>query len=138
MARTKKGGKGTSDEVVEKKEKLSLSKRAGIQFPAARMLSRMKKERVGNRVSPSAAVFLASIMEYLTAEVLELAGNAARDHKRKRISPRHLFLAIRSDDELDIMLRGVTISGGGVMPSINAALLPKKKGKAQKEMDDGG
>ena len=136
MARTKKGGKGKSDEVVEKKEKLSLSKRAGIQFPAARMLSRMKKERVGNRVSPSAAVFLASIMEYLTAEVLELAGNAARDHKRKRISPRHLFLAIRSDDELDIMLRGVTISGGGVMPSINAALLPKKKGKVQKELDD--
>ena len=65
-------------------------------------------------------------MEYLAAEVLELAGNAARDNKKSRIIPRHLHLAVRNDEELNRLLDGVTISQGGVLPNINAALLPKK------------
>merc|ERR1712086_1002009 len=70
---------------------------------------------------------MGAVMEYLCAEILELAGNAARDNKRTRISPRHLQLAVRNDEELNKLLGGVTIAQGGVLPNIHAVLVPKKK-----------
>jgi len=62
----------------------------------------------------------------LSSQVLELAGNAARDNKKNRIIPRHVLLAIRNDEELGKLLAGVTIAHGGVLPNINPILLPKK------------
>jgi histone H2A len=59
-------------------------------------------------------------------QVLELAGNAAKDNKKSRIIPRHVLLAIRNDEELGRLLAGVTIAHGGVLPNIQSVLLPKK------------
>ena len=60
-------------------------------------------------------------------KIIELAGNASRDNKKERISPRHLQLALRNDDELKKLLKGITIAHGGVLPNILVPLLPKKK-----------
>lgn len=110
----------------------SRSSRAGLQFPVGRIHRLLRKGNYAERIGAGAPVYLAAVMEYLAAEVLELAGNAARDNKKTRINPRHLQLAIRNDEELNKLLQGVTIAQGGVLPNIQAVLLPKKTGEKKK------
>ena len=72
----------------------SRSTRAGLQFPVGRIHRLLRKGNYAERVGAGAPVYLAAVMEYLAAEVLELAGNAARDNKKTRIIPRHLQLIL--------------------------------------------
>ncbi|XP_072301706.1 histone H2A-like [Eucyclogobius newberryi] len=109
----------------------SRSSRAGLQFPVGRVHRLLRKGNYAQRVGAGAPVYLAAVLEYLTAEILELAGNAARDNKKTRIIPRHLQLAVRNDEELNKLLGGVTIAQGGVLPNIQAVLLSKKTEKAK-------
>jgi histone H2A len=103
----------------------SRSAKAGLQFPVGRIGRFMRQAKVSNRIGAGAPVYLAAVLEYLSAEILELAGNAARDNKKTRIVPRHIQLAVRNDEELNKLLGGVTIASGGVLPNIHAVLLPK-------------
>ncbi|KAI8479304.1 hypothetical protein Bbelb_429430 [Branchiostoma belcheri] len=99
----------------------------GLQFPVGRVHRFMRKGNYSERIGAGAPVYMAAVLEYLTAEVLELAGNAARDNKKTRIIPVTLQLAVRNDEELNRLMGGVTIAQGGVLPNIHAVLLPKKK-----------
>ncbi|RRT40329.1 hypothetical protein B296_00048426, partial [Ensete ventricosum] len=105
------GGKGllatkttAANKDKDKKRPVSRSARAGLQL----------RIQANGRVGATAAVYSAAIWEYLTAEVLELAGNASKD----------LQLAIRGDEELDTLIKG-TIAGGGVIPHIHKSLINK-------------
>lgn len=84
------GGRGKSDS-----KNVTKTKRAGLIFPVARVGKNLRKAKIANRVGSGAMVYCAAILEYLAAEVLELAGNAAKDNKKKRIIPRHIQLAVR-------------------------------------------
>ncbi|KAF3955504.1 hypothetical protein CMV_019279 [Castanea mollissima] len=105
--------------------------KAGLQFPVGRIARFLKAGKYAERVGAGAPVYLSAVLEYLAAEVLELAGNAARDNKKNRIVPRHIQLAVRNDEELSKLLGSVTIANGGVLPNIHQTLLPKKVGKGK-------
>ena len=83
-----KGGRGKSSKST------SRSARAGLQFPVGRVARYMRNMRLASRLGGGAPVYMAAVLEYLAAEILELAGNACRDNKRSRIIPRHLQLAV--------------------------------------------
>lgn len=123
--------------------------RAGLEFPVARIHSKLKAMVPANaRVGGTAAVFMAAVIEYLVAELCELAGERAKlsdtsggPKKRVRISPRAIQFAIAEDHEFAELLKRVTLSGGGVVPmtdkklrdQMNANKKPKKPAPEEDE-----
>lgn len=90
-----------------------------FQFPVARIHKQLKtRVSAHGTVGATDVVYTTSILECLTTEVLQLAENTNKDLKVKRITPRHLQLAVRGDEELDTLIKG-TIVGGGVIPHIH-------------------
>ncbi|XP_078284225.1 histone H2A-like [Rhinoraja longicauda] len=98
-------GRGKTGSKAKAKPKWR-SSQAGLQFPVGRVHRLLRKGNYDEH--------------YLTAEILKLAGNAARDNKKTRIIPRHLQLAVRNDEELNKLL-------GEVLPIAQGGVLPKSK-----------
>ncbi|CAN1242702.1 Histone H2AX, partial [Linum perenne] len=71
----------------------------------------LKAGKYAEHVGAGAPVYLSAILEYLAAEGLELARNAARDNKKNKIVPRHIQLSVWNDEELSKLLGSVTVVG---------------------------
>jgi histone H2A len=102
-------------------------KAGGLTFPAGRVGSLLRRGRYSKRVSKAAAVYLTAVLEYLTAELLELSSKVVKAGTT-RITPRTVTTAVRLDADLGTLLKDVTLSRGGVIGKVNEALEKKKKG----------
>ena len=109
-----------------KKSSRSRSKRAGLHFPVGRIHRILRKGPYASRIGSFAPVYLAAVLEYLVAEILELAGIVVRDCGRDKILPRHVLLAVKNDSELDRLFKGGVIEGGGCCHTLILHLEPKK------------
>ncbi|AEA07236.1 histone H2B/H2A fusion protein [Lausannevirus] len=94
----------------------SRSAKAHLQLSVSRA-ERLIREHggCGYRVSATAGVVLAAALEYIIAEIIELAGNASRDSKKVRISIKHVQLAVQNDADLFRLLGKGVFSAGGVL-----------------------
>eukprot|EP01083_Nonionella_stella_P277667 943964_1 len=117
----------------KKTKRQTQSTRAGVQFPIGRIARYLKEGEYCGRISGGSPVYLAAVLEYLAAELLELAGNVASDNKKHRIIPRHILLAIRTDEEFKKVLSLVIVPQSGTVPHISNALLPRKLQKKFKK-----
>lgn len=94
--------------VPKKKLMKSRSQRAGLVFPVGRTHRNLKKHIKSGRVTPGASVYMAAVLEYLVAEMMELSGSASKQTNRQRITPRHLQLVLKHDEELGKLVKDVT------------------------------
>ena len=112
---------------------MTQTEKAGIIFPVGRLGRMLRDANYCPRVGSTAPVAMAAVIEYICQEIVELAGDYAKEGDRKRITPKHIQDAIRSDEELNNFFINTTIKNGGVKPHINVFLLKKKAGKAGAE-----
>uniref|UniRef100_F7FQZ2 Histone H2A n=1 Tax=Ornithorhynchus anatinus TaxID=9258 RepID=F7FQZ2_ORNAN len=101
----------------------SRSSRAQLRFSVSLVDRFLRRGRYSRRVAEGTPVFLAAVLEYLTAELLELAGHTAGAHRRQRIAPVHLRQAVRDDPELDRLFGDIVSSPGAGLPRLHSALL---------------
>jgi histone H2A len=106
---------------------VSRSERADTLFPVGRLARLMKEGRYSERISLCSSAYMAAVLEYVAAEILEFSGICCQESGRKIITPKHLNLGVRSDEELTKLMSSVTIHQGGQRENILDALQPKKK-----------
>jgi histone H3/H4 len=100
--------------------------RAGIVFPVGRIERHLRTRRYAKRVGTYASTYLAAVLEYIVAELLEVASKECREAGRNRIVPRCILLGIRNDEELNRMFHNAAIPNAGVLPNIHAVLMQKE------------
>jgi histone H2A len=107
----------------------SRAKRAGLYFNVRRVTRLLKNKYHVPRVSEQAAIGVAAVLQYLTAEIVMTSIGKTRDHGVKRITDRHIYLAIENDDELKALIDTSAIPASGAVPYVHSALVPKGKKK---------
>jgi histone H3/H4 len=78
--------------------------RAGLLFPVKRILRMIEEFQHPKLVKKSASVYLAAVLEYLTNQLLEKAGNEAGNYGNVEITKDDVQQGIQKDDELKNLL----------------------------------
>jgi len=99
------------------------SVKACLVFPVSFTSKICEEKYACHNMTTEAAVFVTAVLEYMTAELLELSGNAARDNQRVSIKPRHIMLALCGDEELCRTVGSIIIPSGGIIPNIHRYLI---------------
>ncbi|PAV62321.1 hypothetical protein WR25_12438 [Diploscapter pachys] len=101
---------------TRKTKRESKSERAGLVLPVARTWRYLKRQLIKRRIRLDAAIYLTAVLEYLIAEMLLVAGEAASDNDAKRITPRFVYLAAQLDEEILSLFKNVIIPDAGIVP----------------------
>ena len=130
MAGKSTTGGRKSGKRVERAAPKTKSSRCDLIFPVGRTHRLYKQARYADNVGVGAGIFTAAVLEYIASEILELAGEHCTQSGKKTISPRHIQLAVRNDEEINKLMAQAMIASGGVLPNISEILFPaKEKGK---------
>lgn len=115
-----------------------------MKFPISKLAKFAKSGKYAERIGQGVPVYMAGVLEYLTFEILELASNKAGESvsgkkSSKNILPRHIMLAVKSDEEFSKFLKGAEFAQSGRVPTYlldEGSNKKKKKGMVDEEEDD--
>ena len=77
---------------------------SGLTFSVSAVRRRMRDGKYTEKLEIGAAIYMTAVLEYLTGDVMCLAGDAAKAKNKDRITPRDLQTAFRNSDELSQVL----------------------------------
>ena len=100
----------------------AVRERAGLIFPPRRVFKRLKSHFA--QVTISAGIAMAAVLDEVIGWVMESIIDTAVTNNATELTKRHCALAC-SDDTLKKIFPPGSISGAGVLPHIELALLPK-------------
>lgn len=100
---------------------------ADLTFSVSRVAREMRRHSsgCGCRLSQSASIYMASLVEDVIAGLIAESITAAKHNKRKIVQPTHIKLALRNDVVLDSFFDRLIFTPG-VQPHIHSAFLKKK------------
>ena len=116
--------KGKAKGKAAGKGAVSRSAKAGLSFPVGRIARMLKHGRYSERVGLGAPVYLAAVLEYLVAELLEVSVMVVRESKKNRIIPRYIFLGLKEDEEFRKLFQHTMITSPvGTVATLAAAAI---------------
>ena len=136
-----KEGRKSCDNISNNEKNINSSRqnKAGIIFPPSLVEKFLRDFGSSNiMIGSLSPIFLASVLEYICFEILDLSVNYCKENKHIRITIRDFELSVRNDVELNNLFVKLNMSflGGGVLPYIHSSLLNKTKTKIKKKKND--
>lgn len=116
-----------------KEKPITAASRAGLVFSPS-LFEKMIRNNTTKHVGEASPIYLAAVIEYMCAELIELAGNSCRDSRKIIMMPRDLMLVIAGDIEIQELSNDINfvVIGGGVVPNIHSSFLPSVDDKTKR------